>query len=74
MLHGSNPVKSIHLLELRMKPKFYRKGHIITDIDGNVVFEGKFRAGKAEYPSISAAKRQSRKLQAQYGKGSLRKR
>lgn len=61
-------------MELCMETMFYRKGHIITDTDGNVVFEGTFRDGKTEYASINAAKRQSRKLQAQHGKGCVRKR
>lgn len=53
--------------------KFYRKGHIITDVEGKVVFEGTFKHGQATYPSINAAKRESRKLQALHGQGCLRR-
>jgi hypothetical protein len=51
--------------------KFYRKGHIITNLKGDVVFTGTFANG--EYPSINAAKRESRKLQELYGAGCLRR-
>jgi hypothetical protein len=53
--------------------KFYRKGHIITDAEDNLVFEGTFKVGKKEYASINAAKRKSRELQKLHGKGCLRK-
>lgn len=49
--------------------KYYRKNHIITDTDGNVVFKGTFTSDKVVYASISAAKRESRKLQALHGMG-----
>lgn len=57
-----------------MKPqtKFIRKKHIIRDVDGNVLFEGRSPHGGA---SINAAKRESRRLQAAnggLGMGSLR--
>jgi hypothetical protein len=52
--------------------KFYRKNHIITDLDGKIVFEGAFKDGKNEYPSVNAAKRKSRDLQQQHGQGCLR--
>ena len=42
--------------------KYLRKGHIIVDAEsGKVVFEG---ADKDNKPSINAAKRESRRLQA----------
>jgi hypothetical protein len=52
--------------------KFYRKGHIITDADGNVVFTGSFKTKDGEFASINAAKRKSRELQAGLPPGSLR--
>ena len=43
---------------------FLRKNHVIVDAsNGNVVFEGTDRHGN---PSINAAKRKSRELQAQH--------
>lgn len=51
---------------------YYRKKHIITDVDGKVVFTGTIGSGEAERPSINAAKRKSRELQAASGPGSLR--
>jgi len=50
------------------KVMFYRKGHIITDLGGVVVFTGLTN----NQPSINAAKRDSRKLQAMHGQGTLR--
>jgi hypothetical protein len=49
--------------------KFIRKGHIIKNIDGDVVFEGKCPGSKDGniIPSINAAKRESRRLQATHG-------
>ena len=58
-----------------MKEQQYeRKAHIIRDMDENIVFEGKLDLGALDsLPSINAAKRESRKLQAgQLGSGILR--
>lgn len=52
--------------------KYYRKNHIITDVDGKVIFEGTIGSGEEQRPSINAAKRESRRLQAASGPGSLR--
>ena len=52
--------------------KFYRKDHVITDVDGKTIFTGTFRVKAGEYTSINAAKRESRRLQEKHGQGSLR--
>lgn len=52
--------------------QYYRKNHVITDVEGKVIFTGQFKDGEHTYPSINAAKRESRKLQAVSGPGSLR--
>jgi len=50
--------------------EYIRKGHRILDASFKVLFEGKDQHG---HPSINAAKRESRKLQAgQLGSGILR--
>ena len=52
--------------------QYTRKNHIISDVDGNVVFEGKTNG----VSSINAAKRESRRLQldadGKLGLGTLR--
>ncbi len=56
-----------------MKQKFIRKGNIITDMAGKVLFKGQWGADKRKRPSINAAKRESRKLQGNsLGLGLLR--
>ena len=52
--------------------KFYRKDHVITDIDGKVIFTGSYKVHAGEFASINAAKRKSRSLQLQHGQGCLR--
>jgi len=56
-----------------VKQEYIRKAHIITTMDGKVVFTGRVRLGKNEFASINAAKRESRKLQfPTLGNGLLR--
>ena len=56
-----------------MQQQYTRKGHIIRDMAGALVFEGYVGSGDDRRPSINAAKRESRKLQAgQLGQGLLR--
>lgn len=54
--------------------KYFRKDHVIRDIGGDTVFEGKTNGVR----SINAAKRESRRLQIEadgcLGLGTLRKR
>jgi len=53
--------------------EYIRKGHIIRDVSGTIVFEGYAGSGEHRVPSINAAKRESRKLQGSaLGLGSLR--
>jgi hypothetical protein len=52
--------------------KYYRKEHVITDLNGKVIFTGTYKVKAGEFVSINAAKRKSRQLQEQYGQGCLR--
>ena len=54
--------------------QYERKGHIIRDMEDNIVFEGKLSLGElGSIPSVNAAKRESRKLQGSaLGQGILR--
>jgi hypothetical protein len=53
--------------------EYVRKGHVISDMDGNAVFTGMVLAGALSKPSINAAKRESRRLQGSaLGRGILR--
>jgi len=55
-----------------MEQKYIRKGHIIRDMAGKVIFTGMW-GSKKNIPSINAAKRESRYLQnANLGRGLLR--
>lgn len=55
-----------------MKAQYFRKGHVIRDAQDNIVFTGTIQHGDLTVPSINAAKRESRKLQAgRLGQGSL---
>lgn len=55
-----------------VEQQYTRKKNIIRDMDGKVVFTGKLVVGDISVPSINAAKRESRKLQAgQLGQGLL---
>ena len=51
---------------------YLRDAHMIHDVDGNVVFEGKYRVKAGTFPSINAAKRKSRELQNNMGQGCVR--
>lgn len=57
-----------------MKAQEYtRKGHVIRDMAGEVVFTGTQKIGGKEFASINAAKRESRRLQQpNLGSGILR--
>ena len=56
-----------------MDQQFIRKGHIIRDMKGDIVFTGTYARGGDARPSNNAAKRESRKLQGQnLGSGILR--
>ena len=56
-----------------MNQEFIRKGHIIRDMAGKVVFTGYYQRRDGQAPSINAAKRESRKLQGNnLGSGILR--
>ena len=44
-----------------MEVKYYRKGHIIKNAKGEIVFTG--TCENTKYRSINAAKRESRRLQ-----------
>jgi hypothetical protein len=58
---------------MKVEQAYTRKGHIIHDMAGAVMFEGYVGSGDDRRPSINAAKRESRKLQAgQLGQGLLR--
>ena len=46
-----------------METQYERKGHVIRDMAGEVVFTGTVGQGEFAKPSINAAKRESRKLQ-----------
>lgn len=48
---------------MKQDQQYTRKGHVIRDMDGNMVFEGYIGYDEARRPSINAAKRESRKLQ-----------
>jgi hypothetical protein len=55
---------------------FYRNLHIIRDANDKIIFEGTYKAkidgAMCDVASINAAKRESRKLQAEHGQGCLR--
>jgi len=53
--------------------QYVRKGHVIKNMAGDVVFTGSHGAGEKKRPSINAAKRHSRELQgSRLGCGLLR--
>lgn len=51
---------------------FIRKYNLIKDIHGTVVFIGTYTDRGNTYPSINAAKRESRRLQEIHGQGCVR--
>lgn len=52
--------------------KYTRKYNIIKDADGTVIFVGTYTDKGQKYPSINAAKRESRRLQEEHGRGCVR--
>ena len=64
-------------MQPQVKPRsksvlYCRKGHVISDLEGNTVFTGTYKVKAGEFISINAAKRESRRLQEIHGAGCVR--